>query len=100
VSEEDALRLLQNRMLRTIFGPTRERERERERQRSDRKVGKHNAEHQDLYVTPNIIKVIRWKEMRQTEIVESMATKINAYRGLDEKQEKRVACKSQAQLAG
>ena len=59
------------------------------RHRSDRRVGKHNAEHQDLYATPNIIKVIRRKTMRWAEIVESMETKINEYRVLDEKLRKK-----------
>jgi hypothetical protein len=39
------------------------------------------------------------KTVRWAEIVESMATKINAYRVLDEKlRKRRIACKTQAQL--
>lgn len=52
-------------------------------------MGKHNAEHQDLYATSNIIKVIRRKTMRWAEIVEGMETKINEYRFLDEKLRKK-----------
>ena len=58
----------------------------------------NNAEHQDLYATPNIIKVIRRKTMRWAEIVESMETKISEYRVLVDKLKKKITCKTQTQL--
>jgi hypothetical protein len=45
--------------------------------------------HKDFYATPNVITVIKWKAMRWTEIVERVATKMSAYRILDEKLRKK-----------
>jgi hypothetical protein len=55
--EEQRLRVLENRVLRRIFGPKR-----------DEATGEwrrlHNEELDDLYSSPNIIRVIKWRRMR------------------------------------
>jgi hypothetical protein len=50
--EEQRLRVLENRVLRRIFGPKRD-----EASGEWRRL--HNEEHNDLYSSPNIIRVIK-----------------------------------------
>jgi hypothetical protein len=52
--EERSLRVLKNRVLRRIFGSKRD-----EVIGEGRKV--HNGEINDLYCSPNIVRVIKWK---------------------------------------
>jgi hypothetical protein len=54
--EEHRLRLFENRVLRRIFGPTRD-----EVTREWRKL--HNEEFKDLYLLPNIVRVIKSRRM-------------------------------------
>jgi hypothetical protein len=54
--EEDRLRVFENRVLRKIFGP------KREEDRSWRKL--HNDELHSLYLSPNIVRVIKTRRMR------------------------------------
>ena len=55
--EERKLRVLENTVLRIIFGP-----------RRDEVTGEwkklHNEELNDLYSSPNIVRVIKWRRMR------------------------------------
>jgi len=55
--EECRLRVLKNRMLRRMFGPKRD-----EITRERRKL--HNEELNDMYTSPNIIRVIKSRRMR------------------------------------
>jgi hypothetical protein len=73
--EEHRLRVLENRVLRRIFGPKR-----------DKVTGKwrrlHNDELNDLYSSPNIIRVIRSRRMRWAGHVARMGEGRGAYRVL------------------
>ena len=55
--EERKLRVFENKVLRRIFGP-----------RRDEVTGEwrrlHNEELNDLYCSPNIIRVIKWRRMK------------------------------------
>jgi hypothetical protein len=55
--KERSLRVFENRVLRRIFGPKR-----------DEVTGEwrtlHNEELNDLYYSPNIVRVIKWRRMR------------------------------------
>jgi hypothetical protein len=62
MKEECRLRVLENRVLRRIFGPKRD-----EVTREWTKL--HNEEHYDLYSSPNIIRVIKSRRMRWAEHV-------------------------------
>jgi len=55
--EERKLRVFENMMMRRIFGPRRE-----EVMGEKRKL--HNEELNDLYSSPNIVRVIKWRRMR------------------------------------
>ena len=55
--EERRLRLFENRVLRGIFGPKRD-----EVTGEWRKL--HNEELNDLYCSPNVVRVIKWRRMR------------------------------------
>ena len=73
--EERRLRVFENRVLRKIFGPT-----------CDKVTGKwkklHNDERNDLYSSPNIIRVIKSRRMRWEWHVTRMEERRGAYRGL------------------
>jgi hypothetical protein len=71
--EEHRLRVLENRVLRRIFGPKRD-----EVTGGWRKL--HNEERHNLYFSPNIIKIIRSRRMRWAWHVARMGEKLNAYR--------------------
>jgi hypothetical protein len=55
--EEHKLRVFENRVLRKIFGPKRD-----EVTAEWRKL--HNEELRDLYPSPSIIRIIKWRRMR------------------------------------
>ena len=63
--EERKMGLFENMVLRRIFGP-----------RRDGVMGEwwrlHNEELNDLYCSPNIVRVIKWRRMRWAEHVASM----------------------------
>jgi hypothetical protein len=63
--EEQRLRVLENRVLRRIFGPKRG-----EATGEWRRL--HNEELNDPYSSPNIIRVIKWRRMRWPELVARM----------------------------
>jgi hypothetical protein len=71
--EEQRLRVFENRVLRRIFGPKR-----------DEATGEwrrpHNEEVNDLYSSPNIIRVIKSRRMRWAGQVACMGEKRGAYR--------------------
>jgi hypothetical protein len=71
--EEHRLRVFEKRVLRRIFGPTR-----------DGVTGQrgklHNEELRDLYSSPNIIRIIKSRRMRWAGHVARMGEKRNAYR--------------------
>ena len=73
--EEDRLRMFENRVLRGIFGPKR-----------DEVTGEwrrlHNEELNDLYSSPNIIRVIKSRRMRWAGHVARMGEGRGAYRVL------------------
>jgi hypothetical protein len=63
--EERRLRVLENGVLRRIFGPKRD-----EVTREWRK--RHNEELHDLYCSPNIVRIIKWRRMRWARHVARM----------------------------
>jgi hypothetical protein len=71
--EEHRLRVLENRVLRRIFGPTRD-----EVTGEWRKL--HNEELRDLYSSPGIIRIIKSRRMKLAGHVARMGEKRNAYR--------------------
>jgi hypothetical protein len=72
--EEHRLRVFENRVLRRIFGP------KREKDGSWRIL--HNDELHDLYSSPNIVKVIKSKRMRWAGHVARMGDGRDVYRFL------------------
>jgi hypothetical protein len=71
--EEQRLRVFENRVLRRIFGPKRD-----EATAEWRRL--HNEELNDLYSSPNIIRVIKSRRMRWVGHVAGMGEKRGAYR--------------------
>jgi hypothetical protein len=71
--EEHKLRVFENRVLRRIFGPKR-----------DGVTGEwrklHNEGFHNLYSSPSIIRIIKWRRMRWVGHVARMGEKRNAYR--------------------
>jgi len=80
--EERKLRVFENRVLRRIFGP-----------RSDGAAGEwrrlHNEELNDLYSSPNIVRVIKSRRMRRAGHVARMGEERGLYRVLVGKPEGR-----------
>ena len=78
--EEHRLRVFENRVLREIFGP-----------KGDEVTGEwrklHNEELNELYCSPNIVRVIKSRRMRWAEYVARMRERIDVYRVLVEKTE-------------
>ena len=73
--EERRLRVFENRVLRRIFGPKRD-----ELTREWRKL--HNEELNDLYSSPNIVRVIKSRKMRWVVHVAPMGKRRDVYRVL------------------
>jgi hypothetical protein len=71
--EEHKLRVFENRVLRRIFGPKRDRVTGRWRKL-------HNEELHNLYSSPSIIRIIKSRRMRWTGHVARMGEKRNVYR--------------------
>ena len=78
--EECRLRVFENRMLRRIFGPKMD-----EVIREWRKL--HNEEFNDMYPSPNIVRVIKLRRMRWAGRVARMGERRGAYRILGWKPE-------------
>jgi len=80
--EERKLRVFENMVLRRIFGP-----------RTDEVTGEwmrlHNEELNDLYCSPNIVWVIKWRKMRWAGHVARMGEERGVYRVLVGKPEGR-----------
>jgi hypothetical protein len=75
VREEHKLRVFENRVLRRIFGPKRDRV-----TRGWRKL--HSDELHNLYSSPSIIRIIKSRRMRWVGHVARMGVKRNVYRFL------------------
>ena len=73
--EERKLRVIENIVLRRIFGPRRE-----EVTGECRRM--HNEELHDLYSSPNIVRVIKWRRMRWAGHVARMVEERGVYRVL------------------
>ena len=73
LQEECRLRVFENRVLRRIFGPERD-----EVTGEWRKV--HNEELNDLYCSPNIVRVIKSRRMRWAGYVARMGGRRGVYR--------------------
>ena len=69
------LRVFENRVLRGIFGPKGD-----EVTRERRKL--HNEERNDLYCSPNVVRVIKWRRMRWAGHVARMGEKRSVKRVL------------------
>ena len=76
--EERRLRVFENRVLRRIFGPKRD-----EVTGEWRKL--HNEELNDLYCSPNIVRLIKWRRMRWAGHVARMGKRRDLYRVLEGK---------------
>jgi len=80
LGEEHRLRVFENRVLRRIFGPKR-----------DEVTGKwrklHNEELNDLYSSPNIVRVIKYRKMRWAGHVARMGERRGVYTVVVEKPE-------------
>ena len=76
------LRVFENRVLRRIFGAKRDGVTEEWRKL-------HNEELNDLYCSPNILRVIKWRRMRWAGHVERMGEWRGVYRGMVGKPEGR-----------
>jgi hypothetical protein len=72
VREEQGLRLFENRFLRTIFGP------KKDKRPGDRKK-LHNEKQYDSFSSPSTIRIVKSRMMRWVEHVPRMGKKVNAY---------------------
>jgi hypothetical protein len=90
---EYRLRVFDNRMLRRIFGPKR-----------DKVTGEwrklHNEKLSDMYSSPNIIKVIKLKIMRWVGHLAHKGGRRGEYNALVGKLRERTTQKTQAQMGG
>jgi hypothetical protein len=73
IREEHKLRVFENRVLRRIFGPKRD-----GMTGGWRKL--HNEELHNLYSSPSIIRILKWRRMRWAGRVAQMGEKRNLYR--------------------
>ena len=73
--EEGKLRVFENMVLRRIFGPRRDEVTEEWRRL-------HNEELNDLYCSPNIVRVIKSRRMRWAGHMARMGVERGAYRAL------------------
>jgi hypothetical protein len=75
LSEERRLRVFENRVLRRILGFKKD-----EVKGECRKL--HNEELNDLYSSPNIVRVIKWRRMRWAGYITRMGERRDVYRVL------------------
>jgi hypothetical protein len=80
--EERRLKVFENRVLRRIFGPRRDKVTGEWRKR-------HNEELNDLYCSRNIVRVIKWRKMRWAGHVACMGERSGVYGVLVAKSEGR-----------
>jgi hypothetical protein len=73
--EEHRLRMYENRVLRRMFGPKREKVTEEGRRL-------HNVKFHDLFASPNVILMIKLRRMRWVGLAVCMAERTGAYRVL------------------
>jgi len=73
LGEERRLRVFENRVLRRVFGPKRD-----EVTGEWRKL--HNEELNDLYCSPNIVRVIKWSRLKWAGHVACMVERRGVYR--------------------
>jgi hypothetical protein len=73
--EERGLRVFENGVLRRIFGPKRDEVTGEWRKLRDEELN-------DLYCSPNIVRVIKWRRIRWTGHVALMGERRDVYRGL------------------
>jgi len=73
--EERKLRVFENMVLRRIFGPRRD-------EVTGEWRGLHNEKLNDLYSSPNIVRVIKWRRMRWAGHVACMGEERGVYRVL------------------
>jgi hypothetical protein len=78
--EENSTRMLENRLMRRILGPKRDK-------MTGGWIKLHSEELHDLYSSPSIIRIIESRRMRWAGNAERMGEKRNAYRLLVGKQE-------------
>jgi hypothetical protein len=86
--EEHRLRVFENKLLRSIFGPKRETE-----MGGGRKL--HNEELHNLFSSPNIIRMIKSRRMRWAGHVAQRGEKRNTYRILVGKPERKITQKTE-----
>jgi len=72
------MRVFKNRVLRRIFGSKRD-------ELAGELRKQHNEEFNDLYPSPNIIRVIKWRRMRWEDYVTLMRERSSGYRVLVKK---------------
>jgi len=75
LKEEHRLRVFENRVLGRIFGPKRDEVR-------GEWIKLHNEELKDLYCSPNILRVIKWRRMRWVRHVARVGERRYLYRVL------------------
>jgi hypothetical protein len=91
LTKERRLKVLENRVLESIFGPKKD-----ESTGACRRL--HNEELRDLYSSAYIIRVIKSSRMRWTGHVERMADRTNAYRILVRRLRERDHLETEAQI--
>jgi hypothetical protein len=87
--EERRLRVYENRVLRRIFGPRRD-------EVTNEWTKLHNEKLNDLYSSPNIVRVVKSRKMRYAWHLERMEKRRDVYNDLVGKPEGETTSKTQA----